>query len=386
MTVCGGRSIPGVVDELDLHLMRQGWIEIAGDLDGLRLTQRMVRGDVVGTADLLSVDVNLDLRVAVEHVARYLQRQRVAPASTGAGVGTTAADASTAGSGTTAAAAPSRWICGYIKGKRAVDVHHGFIAIALDCAIARRIGRLGAVDGRAVQRNGADINVDVVTVGARGTVPLVVDESHLYLVRDGRIKIVGDLDGLRLTQRMMRADVVGRVADLLAVDEHLDLRVAAAQHVARHLQAQRIAAAGASARASSSASARTGTGAAAGRRWRRISRHVEGERAVDVHHRLIAVDAVYRAIVRRVARSLRAGQGRTVQRDRADIDIDVMPVGRRGAVPIVVEQLHLHLMRHRRIEIAGDLDGLRLALRVMRGDGVGRVADLLAIDEHLDLR
>ena len=69
MPVGGGRSIPRIINELHLDLMRDGRIEIPGDLNVLPLPLRMMGGDVVGAADLLTIDQHLYLRVAVEHVA-----------------------------------------------------------------------------------------------------------------------------------------------------------------------------------------------------------------------------------------------------------------------------------------------------------------------------
>src|SRR5262249_5625153 len=155
--------------------------EVAGDLDVLPLALRMVRRHVVSAADLVAIDQHLKLRVALIHVARHMQRQTAAWRR---------------GWGRRGGRRES-WRRGYIEGQRAIDVHYRLVRVRIsDRAIRRLIRRLAAVDGLAVRRQAADIDVAVVTIRGRGAVPGVVDELQLDLMSRRWIDVRRDLDVL----------------------------------------------------------------------------------------------------------------------------------------------------------------------------------------------
>ena len=74
------RAAPGVVEEIDRDLMRAG-APAAGDVELLALSQGMRGRDRLGAADLLAVDRDGELRVALPGILRHLHDQGVGTAA-----------------------------------------------------------------------------------------------------------------------------------------------------------------------------------------------------------------------------------------------------------------------------------------------------------------
>src|SRR5262249_34324611 len=131
-----------------------------------------------------------------------------------------------------------------------------------------------------------------------------------------------------------------------------------------------------------------GSGAGADRPRSRVNQQgvrvgVEGDRAVGHHHGRMRVPAVL-APLGRVAGGAVAGDRVVADRAAADIEVAVVAFAEL-AVPAVVDELHGDLVVGVRIEVPGERDILPLPIGV---DGLHalRSADLLAVDEDLELR